>query len=130
MGERGMFPASVQTSGPDVLVTIFDTPLAADSLRLAADLRATGLRVEVYPEALRNGKDLGKAFKYADTRKARFVTVMGQDELTRGEVKIKDLSNRQEAAVARGTAAATLKDRTSDIGDRTSDVGPRTSDTQ
>jgi histidyl-tRNA synthetase len=40
MGERGMFPDSVNASGPDVLVTIFDAPLTADSLRLAAELRA------------------------------------------------------------------------------------------
>jgi histidyl-tRNA synthetase len=121
MGERGMFPESVQASGPDVLVTIFDAPLTAESLRLAASLRAAGLRVEVYPDALRNGKDLGKAFKYADARKARFVAVMGQDELARGEVKIKTLTTRQEETVARGTAAATLAHRLSDIGHRISD---------
>src|SRR3954468_7537050 len=111
MGERGMFPDSVQVSGPDVLVTIFDAPLAAESLQLARELRAAGLRVEVYPEALRNGKDLGKAFKYADTRKARYATVLGQDELSRGEVKIKSLDTGEQQAVARGTVATTLARR-------------------
>jgi histidyl-tRNA synthetase len=120
MGERGMFPESVQASGPDVLVTVFDTPQTADSLRLAAELRAAGLRVEVYPEALRGGKDLGKAFKYGESRKARFATVLGENELACGEVKIKNLSTRQEEAVARGTAAATLAHRLSAIGYRTS----------
>jgi histidyl-tRNA synthetase len=122
MAERGMFPPDVQSSGPDVLVTIFDAPLAADSLGLAGDLRSAGLRVEVYPEALRGGKDLGKAFKYADARRARYVAVMGQDEITRGEVKIKDLHSGQQQAVARGTVAASLSHRTSDIGHRTSDA--------
>jgi histidyl-tRNA synthetase len=121
MGERGMFPPEVQAAGPDVMVTIFDAPLTADSLRLAGDLRAAGLLVEVYPEPLRNGKDLGKAFKYADTRKARFVAVMGQDELTRGEVKIKNLSTGQQETVARGTVATSLTHRTSAIGHRPSD---------
>jgi len=121
MGERGMFPESVQVSGPDLLVTIFDAPLMADSLRLAGELRAAGLRVEVYPEALRNGKDLGKAFKYADTRRARLVAVMGQDELTAGQVKIKDLATGQQESVARGTAATTLAHRISAIGHRISD---------
>jgi histidyl-tRNA synthetase len=109
MGERGMFPADVQTSGPDVLVTIFDTPLTADSLQLAVELRAAGLRVEVYPDALRSGKDLGKAFKYADTRKARFVTVLGQDEISRGEVKIKNLATGEQQAVARSSVASSLR---------------------
>jgi histidyl-tRNA synthetase len=122
MGERGMFPPEVQAAGPDVMVTIFDAPLTADSLRLAGDLRASGLLVEVYPEPLRNGKDLGKAFKYADTRKARFVAVMGQDELTRSEVKIKDLASGQQEAVARDAVAARLAHRPSAIAHRPSDA--------
>jgi len=128
MGERNMFPPDVQTSGPDVLVTIFDDPLTPASLQLAGELRAASLRVEVYPEALRNGKDLGKAFKYADSRKARFVTVLGHDELARGEVKIKNLATRQEETAARASVASTLTHRTSDIASRSSDTGHRTSD--
>jgi histidyl-tRNA synthetase len=121
MGERGMFPDSVQTSGPDVLVTIFDTPLTSESLRLAAELRAANLRVEVYPDPLRNGKDLGKAFKYAEARKARFVTVLGENELNGGAVKIKNLATRQEETADRGTVATTLAHRLSVIGHRLSD---------
>jgi histidyl-tRNA synthetase len=122
MTERAMFPADVQVSGPDVLVTIFDDSLAAESLRLAAELRAAELRVELYPEALRGGKDLGKAFKYADARKARYVTVVGQDELTRGEVKIKNLTTGEQLTIPRPSAAsAFLAHRSSFIANRTSD---------
>jgi histidyl-tRNA synthetase len=105
MTERGMFPADVEASGPDVLVTIFDEDLTAASLQLAGELRAAGLRVEVYPEPLKGGKNLGKAFKYADARQARFVAVMGQDELKSGHVKIKNLRSGEQQAVARGAAA-------------------------
>src|SRR6187549_3341420 len=115
MGERAMFPAHVQVSGPDVLVTIFDQPLAAQSLRLAKELRAADLRVELYPEALRSGKDLGKAFKYADARRARFVTVLGQDEIARGEVKIKEMSTGEQQTVPRASVATSIAPRTSDI---------------
>jgi histidyl-tRNA synthetase len=133
MGERNMFPPDVQASGPDVLVTIFDQPLTAESLRLASELRQADLRVELYPEALRSGKDLGKAFKYAGARGARFVTVLGQDEVSRGEVKIKNLGTGEQQAVARASVAASLAHRPSTIdhpsshGPRTSDVGPRIS---
>jgi histidyl-tRNA synthetase len=123
MGERGMFPADVDVSGPDVLVTIFDESTAAESLRLASELRAAWLRIELYPDALRGGKDLGKAFKYADGRRARYVTVLGQDEIARGEVKIKDLTTGGQQAVARASVAAA-------IGPRSSDIGPRTSDNE
>ena len=47
-----------------------------DALRLAAELRAAGLRVDVYPEP----DKLGKQFKYAASRGVKFVTVMGGDE--------------------------------------------------
>ena len=120
-----MFPPdSCRGARPDVLVTIFDEPLTAESLRLASELRAAGLRVELYPGALRNGKDLGKAFKYADARHARFVTVLGQDELARGEVKIKDLRQRPAAiAVQRELGGAAAHCRRAA---RSSSLEPRT----
>jgi histidyl-tRNA synthetase len=70
------------------------------------------------------------AFKYADTRKARFVAVMGQDELTRSEVKIKDLQTGEQQAEARGAVASSLAHRLSAIGHRSPNTGHRTSDTQ
>src|SRR5688500_15626048 len=118
MTERDMFPPEVQSSGPDALVTIFDEPLVGESLRLAGELRAGGLRVKVYPDPLRGGKDLGKAFKYADTRRVRFVVVLGQDELSRGEVKIKNLATGQQQSLPRASVTSVLS---SDIGHRTSD---------
>jgi len=109
MTERGMFPADVEASGPDVLVTIFDDDLAAESLTLAGELRSAGLRVEVYPEPLKGGKNLGKAFKYADTRQARFVAVVGQDEVKNADVKIKNLRTGEQQTVARGTVADAIR---------------------
>jgi histidyl-tRNA synthetase len=109
MTERGMFPPEIQAAGPDVLVTIFDEDLTSESLRLASELRGASLRVEVYPEPLKGGKNLGKAFKYADARQARFVTVMGRDEFDRGEVKIKNLKTGEQVSVPRMTAAQSLR---------------------
>lgn len=141
MAERNMFPAGLTDVGPDVLVTIFDESLMSDSLKLATDLRGAGLRVEIYPESLRNGKDLGKAFKYADGRKARFVTVVGQDEFARGDVKLKNLLSGEQQAVSRGTVAQAIR-RAPDLppspqggfGEasepRTSNLDPRTSNTE
>ena len=112
MGERVMFPLEVQVSGPDVLVTIFDAALTAESLRLAAELRAAGLRVEVYPESLRAGKDLGKAFKYADTRKARFVAVFGTGEAADHVVKFKDMMSGEQGVASRSAVASWITMRT------------------
>ncbi|HEX8737598.1 MAG TPA: histidine--tRNA ligase, partial [Pyrinomonadaceae bacterium] len=51
MTERNMFPADLQDASADVLVTIWNEDSAGESLKLANDLRAEGLRVLVYPEA-------------------------------------------------------------------------------
>jgi histidyl-tRNA synthetase len=129
MAERNMFEGRLAGTGPDVLVTIFDDDLASESLRLATELRAVDLRVELYPESLRGGKDLGKAFKYADARHARFVTVVGRDEFNNGEVKIKNLKSGEQQAVARGTVAEVIT-AASHLAPRASRLAPRASDTE
>jgi histidyl-tRNA synthetase len=80
----------------------------ADALRLAADLRRAGLRVEVYAEA----DKLGKQFKYAAARGYRFVTVVGGDERAAGQVTIKNMHSGEQALVARDQAASWLAERT------------------
>jgi histidyl-tRNA synthetase len=102
--ERGMFPPAVETSGPDVLVTIFDEASEAESLRLAGELRRAGLRVELYPQADR----LGKQFKYASARGAAFVAILGADERARGEVTIKNMNTGDQSSLARASLAAHL----------------------
>ena len=108
MTERNMFPPSVQSAAADVLVTLFDEEGVADTLRLAGDLRRTGLRVEVYPEA----DKLGKQFKYAAARGHRFVTVVGGDERAAGHVTVKNMQNGEQTIVVRDQAASWLAERT------------------
>jgi histidyl-tRNA synthetase len=102
MGERNMFPAAVAATSADVMVTIWNADRAPDAVRLAGELRAAGLRVDLYPEA----DKIGKQFKYADSRGIRFVAVMGDDEAARGEVAIKDLSTGAQQTMPRAEMAA------------------------
>ncbi len=101
MGERGMFPADTTSGGVDVMATIWNTDRIAETLGLAGELRAAGLRVEVFPDA----DKLGKQMKYASTRGARFVTIEGDDERARGEVTVKDLTTGEQTLVARADVA-------------------------
>jgi len=98
MEERGMFPPELNTSSADVLVTIWNEESMGESLKLATDLRQIGLRVTVYPEA----DKLGKQFKYASTINAPFVCVLGDSELAEGKVTIKNLASGQQDLVKRG----------------------------
>jgi histidyl-tRNA synthetase len=107
MTERGMFPPDLARASVDVLVTIWDEAAAADSLALARELRASNLRVDVYPE---RGDKLGKQFKYAAALGVPFVVVVGADERARGEVAIKDMASGEQRAVSRGTVAAAVRE--------------------
>jgi histidyl-tRNA synthetase len=114
MGERRMFPAGLDRASADVLVTLFEGEPIESALRLAADLRDAGLRVDVYPDR----DKLGKQFKYASSRGVRFVTVVGGDERAGGVVTIKDMETGRQAAVPRATVAQSLVDLATAGGER------------
>ncbi|MBK5296673.1 MAG: histidine--tRNA ligase [Vicinamibacteria bacterium] len=107
MSERGMFPASVTRSSADVLATVWNADALTDTLALARLLRAAGLRVEVYPDA----DKIGKQMKYASSRGVRFATIVGDDEQAAGTVMVKDLTTGGQTPVPRGEVAAWLSRR-------------------
>ena len=59
-----------------------------DYQAMAAELRAAGIRAEVY---LGNPKNFGNQLKYADKRNAPVAIIQGGDEAARGVVQVKDL---------------------------------------
>ena len=97
MEERGMFPKELTDSSADVMVTIWNEESIGESLKLAAELRKENLRVLVYPEA----DKLGKQFKYADSIKIPFVCVLGESELAENVVTLKNLRTGEQETVAR-----------------------------
>jgi histidyl-tRNA synthetase len=107
MTERKMFPESVVRGGVDVLVTIWSHDTREESLALASELRSAGLRVDLYPEA----DKIGKQFKYASARQVPFVAILGDDERARGEVAVKDLRSGDQTSVSRAEAASHVKSR-------------------
>ena len=107
MTERNMFPADVATAAADVMVTLFEHEPVEEALKLAADLRSAGLRVDVYPEA----DKLGKQFKYAASRGVKFVLVQGGDERAKGVVTIKYMTTGEQQVIERLGVADLLKRR-------------------
>ena len=95
MSERKMFPEGLGSAPADVMVSVWSEESIANSLSLAQELRSAGLRVDLYPEA----DKLGKQFKYASTRGIPFVVVIGDDERARREVSVKDLRSGEQSSV-------------------------------
>ncbi|MCC7125063.1 MAG: histidine--tRNA ligase [Acidobacteria bacterium] len=107
MGERGMFPKDLPTAPADIMLTLWNAEAAPAALHLAADLRSQGVRVEVYPEA----DKIGKQLKYAASRGIPFVAVMGDDEAAAGVVAVKDLATGEQQRVAASAVAGLVRSR-------------------
>ena len=87
-------------TGP-VVVTVMDGARLPDYQNMVAQLRAAGIRAELY---LGSGK-MGAQLKYADKRASPCVVIQGDDEKAKGEVQIKDLIEGAKAASAIATHA-------------------------
>ena len=72
---------------PLVVVAVMDKDTRPDLMALVSELRAAGIRAEMYM-----GDSAMKAqLRYADARGARLVVIEGEDERAKGEVTLKDL---------------------------------------
>ncbi|HVQ56766.1 MAG TPA: histidine--tRNA ligase, partial [Pyrinomonadaceae bacterium] len=105
MDERNMFPPEIAESTPaDVMVTIWSEETIGESLKLSSELRSSGLRVTVYPEP----DKLGKQIKYADSIKVPYVCVLGESELADGNVTLKDMRSGDQQTLERNAVAKAL----------------------
>ncbi len=95
MTERGMFPSELEKSAADVLVAVWNEVTIGESLKLAGQLRKQGLRVLVYPEA----DKLGKQFKYAAQIGVSFVCVLGESELAENKVTLKNMRTGEQETI-------------------------------
>jgi len=82
---KGRLDASV-TQGPVVVMTL-DQSRIADSQAMVRELRAAGVRAEMYL----GGSGMKAQIKYADKRGAPIAVIEGEDEVAKGEVTLKDL---------------------------------------
>jgi histidyl-tRNA synthetase len=98
-------PEGLGASPAEVLVTVFDEHSLVNSLRLAGELRQAGLKTATFPEAAK----LGKQFKYADRMGIKAAAILGPDELTAGQVAIKDLKLGSQELVPRQAAAQAIR---------------------
>ena len=96
---------STARSTVDVLVTQMDEARMPAYLALASELRGAGIATEVVLE----GGKLARQFKYADRAGIRFVLVLGEDELAKGVVTVKDMRRQDQFEVARAELIKSLR---------------------
>jgi histidyl-tRNA synthetase len=105
MEEHGMFDESASTV--DVLVTLWNDELTPRSVELANELREAGLRVDLYPDTDRYGKQFG----YADERDVPFVAILAPDEVEADVVALKDMKSGDQEKVPREQVVDWLNER-------------------
>ena len=82
---------STGTTAP-ILVANFPGGNPSTAVRLAATLRSAGIGVEVYPDPIQIGKQMG----YGTTRGHLFALIVGPDEEAGQVFNLRNLTTRQE----------------------------------
>ena len=88
-----LFPAELEQA-----TTLLFAVMGADELKyvlpIARDLRAAGIAVEVYPDAVK----LRKQFEYAERKGIPFISINGSSEMEAGTVNLKNLQSGEQKA--------------------------------
>ena len=100
--ERGQ-PKEVTRRG--VFIASLGEKALMEALRLSSELRSAGLTVDMDHE----GKSLKSQMRYADKTGARYVVIVGDDEIKKKKAALRDLSSQAQGEVAFGDLAAHLK---------------------
>jgi histidyl-tRNA synthetase len=107
MDERGMFPSQVEQFSIDVVVAALEEGALSAAMNTATELRRSGdLRVDLYPDVARK---MDKIFKYVDQRNAKFIAILGSDEVANGTVTLRNVKARTKEVVSRAEAPAFIK---------------------
>lgn len=89
--ELNLFPEEA-LAAVDVLFTNFGDREAAFCLKTAKELRKAGIDCEVYPTAAK----MKKQMKYADDTRAKYVALVGEDELKEGKILLKNMQSGEQ----------------------------------
>lgn len=87
---------------------VFLIPIGQAALKecalLARELRQEGITVELSADP-----KVKRAMELANKARARFAVIVGDDEIARGAVALKDMTSGEQITVARGALAETLR---------------------
>ena len=86
---------------PDVYIAHLGTDAAAMALRIADAVRATGHEAVVGPQ----GRSLKAQMRHANALRARYVAIIGAQEMEAGQVTLRDLEDHSERRIQQAELA-------------------------
>lgn len=98
---------SIIQSVPDLYIAPLDRSLAPAAFTLLMQLRAVGIKADMNHTT----RGLRAQFKYADKLGVNYVVVLGEDEVSNGVVKLRDMKSGDEVEIPVADAPDALKDR-------------------
>ena len=94
MEELNLFPESANTA-TQVLFINFGEKESAFALPLVYQLRAAGIRTELYPDAAK----MKKQMKFADDKQIPFTVMIGEEEMSSGILSVKNMESGEQSKV-------------------------------
>ncbi|MDR1024062.1 MAG: histidine--tRNA ligase [Prevotellaceae bacterium] len=91
MAQLNLFPESTQV-GTQVMFANLGAREELYAIPLAAQLRKSGVNVEIYPDR----KKLQKQFEYANKRSIPYVVIAGENEISQQNVSIKNMKTGEQ----------------------------------
>ena len=104
LDEQGLLNPELSGAPADALVL----PMTADpapAIALAEQLRAAGLRVQLYGEQ----KKFKQKMSYADKLGVAYAVLLGEDEIAAGKCSVKDMRSGEQVTVTAEEAAQLIK---------------------
>ena len=96
----------VPSAAPDVFIACLHKALAVHAFELTLAMRKAGLKADMDHAS----RSLKAQFKYADKLGASYVAIIGDDEIAKGVVKLRNMSTKEESEVTLAKAPQALKE--------------------
>ncbi|HML24634.1 MAG TPA: histidine--tRNA ligase [Aggregatilinea sp.] len=106
MDKLDLYPPALTGTVVEALVTVFEPGLQGETLKLANELRAGGVRSEAF---MQPKKSIGKQVQYADRKGVRVVAFLGSEEIKNGVVNFKRLGDGTEISAPRAEAVQAVR---------------------
>ncbi|MCI5957013.1 MAG: histidine--tRNA ligase [Clostridiales bacterium] len=105
--EDGECKLDIEDETPQVFVACLNRQMAIPAFSLMEGFRAAGLRADMDHQ----GRSLKAQFKYAGKLGAKYVAILGDDEIAKGVVKLRDMNTKEEWETPLDGAPEALKAR-------------------
>lgn len=91
LNQLNLYPQEA-VNGTQLLFINFGEKEVAASLPLLAQIRAVGIRAEIYPDSSK----MKKQMNYANAKNVPFVAIIGENEMNEGKVTLKNMETGQQ----------------------------------